>query len=302
MLQEGGRGEVRVDALLAVAHGREAARAVGELERAGRVRLGLEERDQVVEVAAAVPLLAGEHDEVAGKVVRGVLAQRQGRRGDGRGDGGEGHLERRRVGRGVGVGGGRGRGPGGGRGGRRRGGGGGRQQRRQLTLDNMFGGGGGVELDDGEAVLVVVLALDCPPRRLLGFSLLGLGLLCAVPGGACLVAVENVEGRAVSAAEAARLCALVADGLRFVALGVILEVLSLFPWMLDRNELEVKSVSNKRTFILLFRHVSQPIEGFPQYTMLITTRYYCKSSWISSSRWWRSSCLLFRDFRCEEAR
>lgn len=73
-------------------------------------------------------------------------------------------------------------------------------------------GGVGVELDKGE----VDGAAPVDGGALGG--LLRLGLLRALLGGVRLVAVENVKGGAVAAAVAARLGALVADGLRLVAL------------------------------------------------------------------------------------
>lgn len=195
------------DGLLPIAHGSEATRRIRQLESAVRVRLRLQQRHQIVQVADLCPALPGQHDEVRGEVVRSMLVQRERRRRNR-----EATLERRCVG--------------GGRrqrrhGGRRRGGGQAvrrrarvQVQRRDCLLPCLFlrTDNDSVELYE-RAALRSAIAISSAFRGLLGGCLFG-----ARRRGLCLVAVEDVEVGAVAAAVAPRLDALSADWLGFVAL------------------------------------------------------------------------------------
>lgn len=80
--------QIRTDGLLPVAHGGESTGTVGQLEGAVRVRLGLQEWDEVVQMANRLSALSREHDEVGGEIMGGMLIY-----GHRRGCGGEADRE-----------------------------------------------------------------------------------------------------------------------------------------------------------------------------------------------------------------
>lgn len=98
MLHIRGGDQIRIHTLFAIAHGSKTTCAIGKLERAVWISLGLEERYEIIQVADPVLALAREHDEMGGKVVRGMLVQ---------GNGGSSRWEVHFKGRGIGGGTGR---------------------------------------------------------------------------------------------------------------------------------------------------------------------------------------------------